>query len=135
MQSNIFLDITKGKNMDSKDKIIQEQKERIITLNEEIQRLHALLSEAGIPYEKKTQENVAVQSDLAVKDAETEQVLFLNRSLRNMPSTSIPFSKVEKMYTVKEPESRIQKPERRGIILNAGIIGNRASVPNMKKRK
>ena len=61
--------------MDSKDKIIQEQKERIIALNEEIQRLQALLSEAGIPYEKKTQEkeNVAVQSDLAVKDAETEQ--------------------------------------------------------------
>ena len=48
--------------MDSKDKIIQEQKERIIALNEEIQRLQALLSEAGIPYEKKTQEkeNVAV---------------------------------------------------------------------------
>lgn len=72
MQRNFFLNITKGKNMDSKDKIIQEQKERIIALNEEIQRLQALLSEAGIPYEKKTQEkeNVAVQSDLAVKDAE-----------------------------------------------------------------
>ena len=62
MQRNFFLNITKGKNMDSKDKIIQEQKERIIALNEEIQRLQALLSEAGIPYEKKTQEkeNVAV---------------------------------------------------------------------------
>lgn len=34
--------------MDRKDKIIQEQKERIIALNEEIQRLHALLSGAGI---------------------------------------------------------------------------------------
>ena len=59
--------------MDSKDKIIQEQKERIIALNEEIQRLHALLSGAGILYEKKTQENVAVRADLAVKDVETEQ--------------------------------------------------------------
>ena len=39
--------------MDSKDKIIQEQKERIIALNEEIQRLHALLSEAGIHTKRK----------------------------------------------------------------------------------
>ena len=53
--------------MDSKDKIIQEQKERIIALNEEIRRLHALLSEAGISYEKKTQENVAVQSHMKRK--------------------------------------------------------------------
>lgn len=30
MQRDIFLDFMKGKNMDSKDKIIQEQKERII---------------------------------------------------------------------------------------------------------
>lgn len=39
--------------MDSKDKIIQEQKERIIALNEEIQRLHALLSGAGIMKRKR----------------------------------------------------------------------------------
>ncbi len=64
-------------------------------------------------------------------------VLFLSRSLRNMSSTSIPFSKAEKMYTVKEPESRIPKSERRVIIiiLNAGIIGSQASVPIMKKEK
>lgn len=34
MQHNIFQDITKGKNMDSKDKIILEQKEGIIALAE-----------------------------------------------------------------------------------------------------
>ena len=38
------------KSMDNKDKIIQEQREEIYSLNEEIRRLQMLLSKAGIPY-------------------------------------------------------------------------------------
>ena len=42
--------------MDNKDKIIQEQREEICLLNEEIKRLQLLLSQAGIPYGKGIQE-------------------------------------------------------------------------------
>lgn len=42
--------------MDNKDKIIQEQREEIRLLNEEIKCLQLLLSQAGIPYGKGIQE-------------------------------------------------------------------------------
>ena len=52
--------------MDSKDKIIQEQREEIRLLNEEIKHLRSLLSRAGIPYGKSIQEkesSAALQKD------------------------------------------------------------------------
>ena len=111
--------------MDNKDKIIQEQREEICLLNEEIKRLQLLLSQAGIPYGKGIQEKerpAALQSSR-------------KRSLRSTPSISILFSKDGKMYTVKEQESRILRPGKQDIIRNAGITGSRVFVRNMKKRK
>ena len=49
--------------MDNKDKIIQEQREEIRLLNEEIKCLQLLLFQAGIPYGKGIQkkERLAAQ--------------------------------------------------------------------------
>lgn len=60
--------------MDNKDKIIQEQREEIRLLNEEIKHLQSLLSRAGIPYGKSIQEKespAVLQKDSAMSETET----------------------------------------------------------------
>ena len=96
-----------------------------------------------MPYMEKACMNMTRQLRLSVsqiliwviRDQLKSNLSSRKRSLRSTPSISILFSKDGKMYTVKVPESRIPKPERRVIILNAGIIGSQAFVQNMKKMK
>lgn len=66
--------------MDNKDKIIQEQREEICLLNEEIKRLQLLLSQAGIPYGKGIQEKerpAAQQKDSVMSETETVREQFI----------------------------------------------------------
>ena len=66
--------------MDNKDKIIQEQREKINLLNEEIKRLQTLLSQAGISYVKSIREKeilAARQADSDVDDMELSQAQFI----------------------------------------------------------
>ena len=66
--------------MDNKDKIIQEQREKINLLNEEIKRLQTLLSQAGISYGKSIREKeilAARQADSDVDDMELSQAQFI----------------------------------------------------------
>ena len=125
--------------MDNKDKIIQEQREEIRLLNEEIKCLQLLLSQAGIPYGKGIQEKerpAALQKDSVMKRKQSGSNLSSRKqSLRSTSSISILFSKDGKMYTVKGQESRILRPGKQDIIRNAGITGSRVFVRNMKKRK
>ena len=68
------------KNMDNKDKIIQEQREEIRLLNEEIKCLQLLLSQAGIPYGKGIQEKerpAARQKDSVMSETETVREQFI----------------------------------------------------------
>lgn len=62
--------------MDNKDRIIQEQREQIRLLNEEIKRLQTLLSRAGISYSKGIQEKEVLtvrQADPAMSEPESSQ--------------------------------------------------------------
>ena len=62
--------------MDNKDRIIQEQREQIRLLNEEIKRLQILLSRAGISYSKGIQEKEVLtvrQADPAMSEPELSQ--------------------------------------------------------------
>lgn len=66
--------------MDNKDKIIQEQREEIRLLNEEIKCLQLLLSQAGIPYGKGIQEKerpAAQQKDSVMSETETVREQFI----------------------------------------------------------
>ena len=66
--------------MDNKDKIIQEQREEIFLLNEEIKCLQLLLSQAGIPYGKGIQEKerpAAQQKDSVMSETETVREQFI----------------------------------------------------------
>ena len=66
--------------MDNKDKIIQEQREEIRLLNEEIKCLQLLLSQAGIPYGKGIQEKerpAALQKDSVMSETETVREQFI----------------------------------------------------------
>ena len=69
------------KSMDNKDKIIQEQREEIYSLNEEIRRLQMLLSKAGIPYGKSMYEyeektSIVRQSDPDLGDPRSTEEQF-----------------------------------------------------------
>ena len=64
--------------MDIKDKIIQEQREEIRLLNEEIKRLQSLLFRAGIPYGKSIREKEspsALQKDSVMSETETVSIV------------------------------------------------------------
>ena len=68
--------------MDNKDKIIQEQREEIYSLNEEIRRLQMLLSKAGIPYGKSMYEyeektSIVRQSDPDLGDPRSTEEQFI----------------------------------------------------------
>ena len=66
--------------MDIKDKIIQEQREEIRLLNEEIKRLQSLLFRAGIPYGKSIREKEspsALQKDSVMSETETVREQFV----------------------------------------------------------
>ena len=66
--------------MDNKDKIIQEQREEIRLLNEEIKCLQLLLSQAGIPYGKLIKEKerpAALQKDSVMGEIETARGQFV----------------------------------------------------------
>ena len=66
--------------MDNKDKIIQEQREEISLLNEEIKRLQSLLSRAGIPYRKSIREKESLsaqQKDSVMSETETVREQFI----------------------------------------------------------
>ena len=66
--------------MDNKEKIIQEQREEIRLLNEEIKCLQLLLSQAGIPYGKGIQEKerpAALQKDSVMSETETVREQFI----------------------------------------------------------
>lgn len=126
--------------MDNKDKIIQEQREEICLLNEEIKRLQLLLSQAGIPYGKGIQEKerpAALQKDSVMSETETvrEQFIIPETITQKHAQYFYSFFKGRKDVYSKEQESRILRPGKQDIIRNAGITGSRVFVRNMKKRK